>query len=167
MASKLNILCGSCGYEDISKNAKKWCTICEEGFCEDCERYHKSMKLSRDHKMISIEDYRQIENISVNLNCEIHGKKLDLYCKKHDIAVCVVCIPLEHKSCSSSDVISIDEAANNAKQSSALLDLEGTISATIDNVKHCISDREMALKNVDQDEQKNTKNDYRNTKESK
>ncbi|CAG2258124.1 unnamed protein product [Mytilus edulis] len=153
MASKLNILCGSCGYEDISKNAKKWCTICEEGFCEDCERYHKSMKLSRDHKMISIEDYRQIENISVNLNCEIHGKKLDLYCKKHDIAVCVVCIPLEHKSCSSSDVISIDDASKNAKLSSALLDLEGTISTTIDNVKHCIKNREIALKNVDQDEQ--------------
>ncbi|XP_063420939.1 uncharacterized protein LOC134706160 [Mytilus trossulus] len=153
MASKLNISCGSCGYEDISKNAKKWCTICEEGFCGECEKYHKSMKLSRDHKMISIEDYRQIENISVNLNCEIHGKKLDLYCKKHDIAVCVVCIPSDHKFCSSSDIISIDDASKNAKQSTSLLDLEGTISATIDNVKHCIKDREIALKNVDQDEQ--------------
>ncbi|CAG2258108.1 unnamed protein product [Mytilus edulis] len=153
MASRLNISCGSCGYEDISKNAKKWCTICEEGFCGECEKYHKSMKVTRDHKMISIEDYRQIKNISVNLNCEIHGKKLDLYCKKHDIAVCVVCIPSEHKSCSSSDVISIDDASKIAKQSSALLDLEGTISTTIDNVKLCIKDREMALKIVNEDEQ--------------
>ncbi|XP_063425266.1 uncharacterized protein LOC134708556 [Mytilus trossulus] len=153
MASKLSISCGSCRYEDISKTAKQWCTICEEGFCGECEKYHKSMKVLRDHKMISIEDYRQIENISVNLNCEIHGKKFDLYCKKHDIAVCVVCIPLDHKSCSASDIISIEEASKNAKQSSALLDLEGTISATIDNVKHCIKDREIALTNVDQDEQ--------------
>ncbi|XP_063425271.1 uncharacterized protein LOC134708559 [Mytilus trossulus] len=152
MASKLNILCGSCGYEDISKNAKKWCTICEEGFCGECEKYHKSMKVTRDHKMISIEDYRQIENISVNLNCEIHGKKLDLYCKTHDIAACVVCIHSEHKSCSASDVISIDNASKNAKQSTSLLDLEGTISTTIDNVKLCIKDREMALKNVNEDE---------------
>ncbi|XP_076089946.1 uncharacterized protein LOC143061975 [Mytilus galloprovincialis] len=111
------------------------------------------MKVLRDHKMISIEDYRQIENISVNLNCEIHGKKLDLYCKKHDIAVCVVCIPSDHKSCSSSDVISIDEASKNAKLSTSLLDLEGTISATIDNVRLCIEDREIALTNVDQDKQ--------------
>ncbi|XP_076090601.1 uncharacterized protein LOC143062720 [Mytilus galloprovincialis] len=152
MASRLNISCGSCGYEDISKSAKKWCTICEEGFCGECEKYHKSMKVTRDHKMISIEDYRQIKNISVNLNCEIHGKKLDLYCKKHDTAVCVVCIPLDHKSCSASDVISIDEASKNAKQSTSLLDLEGTISTTIDNVNHCIKDREIALTNVDQDE---------------
>ncbi|XP_063425269.1 uncharacterized protein LOC134708557 [Mytilus trossulus] len=153
MASKLNILCGPCGYKDVSKNAKKWCTICEEGFCGECEKNHKSLKVTRNHNIISIEDYRQIENISVNLNCEIHGKKLDLYCKKHDIAVCVVCIPLEHKSCSSSDVISIDDASKNAKQSTSLLDLEGTISTTIDNMKHCIKDREMALQNVDQDEQ--------------
>ncbi|CAG2258100.1 unnamed protein product [Mytilus edulis] len=59
----------------------------------------------------------------------------------------------EHKSCSAADVISIDDASKNAKQSSALLDLEGTILATIDNVKHCIKDREIALTNVDQAEQ--------------
>ncbi|XP_052093338.1 uncharacterized protein LOC127729556 isoform X2 [Mytilus californianus] len=153
MATKLTISCGPCGYDDVTKNAKKWCTDCEEGFCGECEKYHKSMKVLRDHKMISIEDYRQIQDISVNMNCEMHGKKLDLYCKKHDIAVCVVCIPSEHKACSSSDVISIDEASKNAKQSSALLDLEGTISTTIENVKHCIKDREIALANVDQDEQ--------------
>ncbi|CAC5392079.1 unnamed protein product [Mytilus coruscus] len=145
MISKLTISCGSFAYEDITKNTKKWCTNCEEGFCGECEKYHKSMKVLRDHKMISIEDYRQIEDISVNLNY--------LYCKKHDIAVCVVYIPSEHKSCSSSDVISIDEASQNAKQSTALSDLEGTISITLDNFKHCINDREKALKNVDQDEQ--------------
>ncbi|XP_052093344.1 uncharacterized protein LOC127729557 isoform X2 [Mytilus californianus] len=47
----------------------------------------------------------------------------------------------------------IDEASKNANQSTALSDLEGTISTTIDNVKHCIKDREIALANVDQDEQ--------------
>ncbi|CAC5392052.1 unnamed protein product [Mytilus coruscus] len=134
------------------KNAKKWCTNCEEGFCGECEKYHTSMKVSRDHKMISIEDYRQIEDISVNLNSEIHGKKLDLYCKKHDIPVCVVFIPTEHKACYTSDVISIYEASKDAKQSTALSDLEGTISITLDNFKHCINDREIDVENVDQDE---------------
>ncbi|VDI05398.1 Hypothetical predicted protein [Mytilus galloprovincialis] len=86
MASTLNISGGLYGYEDISKNAKKWYAICDEGICGECEKYHISMKVTRGHKMISIEDYRQIENISVNLNCETHGKKLHLYCKKHDVA---------------------------------------------------------------------------------
>ncbi|CAC5365057.1 unnamed protein product [Mytilus coruscus] len=87
------------------------------------------------------------------MNCEIHDKKPDLYCKKHDIAICMFCIPSEHKTCSSSDVISIDEASKNAKQSSALSDLEETISKTLDDVQYCINDRETALKNVDKEEQ--------------
>ncbi|XP_052092871.1 uncharacterized protein LOC127729206 [Mytilus californianus] len=153
MAYKLNIQCGPCGYEEKTKNAKIWCTNCEEGFCRECEKSHKSMKVSRDHKMISVEDYRQIEDITVNMNCEIHGKKLDLYCKKHDIAICVVCAPSAHKTCSSSDVFSIDEASKNVKQSSALSDLEETISKTLDDVKYCINDRETAWKNVDKEEQ--------------
>ncbi|XP_063420872.1 E3 ubiquitin-protein ligase TRIM22-like [Mytilus trossulus] len=153
MASKLNLQCGPCGYEDITNNATKWCTNCEEGFCGECEKSHKSMKISRGHNMISVDDYRQIEDITVNMNCEIHGKKLDLYCKKHDIAICVVCVPSAHKTCSSSDVISIDEASKNAKQSSALSDLEKTISKTLDDVKYCINDRETALKSLDKEEQ--------------
>ncbi|CAC5365060.1 unnamed protein product [Mytilus coruscus] len=153
MASQLNVQCGPCGYEDIKKKAKTWCANCEEGFCGECDKSHKSMKVSRGHNVISIEDYRQIKDISVNMNCDIHDKKLDLYCKKHDIAICVVCILSQHKTCSSSDVISIDEASKNSKQSSALSDLEETISKILDDVKYCINDRETALKNVDKEEQ--------------
>ncbi|CAC5365004.1 unnamed protein product [Mytilus coruscus] len=152
MASELTISCGSCRFKNITNNAKKWCTICKEGFCGECEQSHKFKNISINHKMISIEDYSQVQDITINLNCEIHGKKLDLYCKQHDIAVCVVCIPYEHKMCSSSDVISIEEASKNAKQSTALSDLERTISRTLDNVKHCINDQEIALKDVEKDE---------------
>lgn len=73
MTSKLNIQCGPCGDEDKTKNAMKWCSNCDEGFCAECEKSHKSMKVSRDHQMISVEDYRQIEDITLNMNCEIHG----------------------------------------------------------------------------------------------
>ncbi|XP_071153124.1 tripartite motif-containing protein 12A-like [Mytilus edulis] len=153
MVSKLNTKCGPCGYDDTKKNAKKWCAICEEGFCEECEKSHKSMNVSRNHKMISIEDYFQIHDIAVNLNCGIHGKRLDLYCKKHDTPVCVICISSEHKSCASSDVISIDEASQHAKKSIALSDLEETISKSLENAKDCINDRKMALKTMDKEEQ--------------
>ncbi|VDI36082.1 Hypothetical predicted protein [Mytilus galloprovincialis] len=126
--------------------------ICKEGFCGECEQSYKSINISINHKMISIEDYSKLQEITVNLKCEIHGKKLDLYCKKHDIAVCVVCISFEHKMCSSSDVISIAEASENVKQSIALSDLEETISRTLVNVKHCINDQETALKDIEKDE---------------
>lgn len=33
------ILCGPCGYAEYTQRAEKWCTVCEEGLCEDCERF--------------------------------------------------------------------------------------------------------------------------------
>lgn len=55
------------------------------------------MKVTRDHKLISTDDYRKIENVPVNLKCDIHGKNFDLYCKAHDTAICVACFPSQHR----------------------------------------------------------------------
>ncbi|CAG2224258.1 unnamed protein product [Mytilus edulis] len=151
MASYSTTPCGPCTYEGITKQAKKWCTSCEEGFCEDCEQSHKSLKLTRDHKMIAIENYLKIQDVSVNLNCMTHGKKLDLYCKYHGVAVCAVCVPAAHKTCRADDIISIDDAAKNAKYSTALTDLEETISRTLDNLRQSILDRTKTSTNIDTD----------------
>ncbi|XP_071172327.1 tripartite motif-containing protein 2-like [Mytilus edulis] len=146
-----NILCGPCRHVNTQKNAQKWCTNCEEGFCSDCEQVHRSMKVTRDHTLISTDDYRKIENIPVNLKCDTHGKKFDLYCKNHDVAICVVCFPSLHKHCS--DVISLDEASKNAKRSTALDDLEDSIKVALENLKGFINNRNQAIKNLKIEEQ--------------
>ncbi|CAG2231176.1 unnamed protein product [Mytilus edulis] len=77
-----------------------------------------------DHKLISVEDYRKIEHVAVSFTCNNHNKKLKWFCKSHDQALCVVCLPTEHRSCS--DVISIAAvAATNARQSTAMSDTGG------------------------------------------
>ncbi|XP_071172323.1 E3 ubiquitin-protein ligase TRIM45-like [Mytilus edulis] len=146
-----NILCGPCSHVNTQKIAQKWCINCEEGFCADCEQVHRSMKVTRDHKLISTDDYRKIENVPVNLKCDAHGKKFDLYCKNHDVAICVVCVPSLHKHCS--DVISLDEAAENAKRSTALDDLEDSIKVVLENLKAFINNRNQAIKNLKIEEQ--------------
>ncbi|CAG2190267.1 unnamed protein product [Mytilus edulis] len=146
-----NILCGPCSHVNTQNIAQKWCTNCEEGFCADCEQVHRSMKVTRDHTLISTDDYRKIENVPVNLKCDAHGKKFDLYCKNHDVAICVVCVPSLHKHCS--DVISLDEAAENAKRSTALEDLEDSIKVALENLKGFINNRNQAMKNLKIEEQ--------------
>jgi hypothetical protein len=47
--------------------------------------------------------------------------------------LCVSCVPNEHKTCS--DVISLHDAAKNAKCSTAFTDLEDTIDGAIQNVQ--------------------------------
>ncbi|VDI35513.1 Hypothetical predicted protein [Mytilus galloprovincialis] len=149
------ILCGPCGYAENNEKAETWCTVCEDGLCADCAKVHKSIKTTRNHRLISTEDYRQIENISVSLNCEDHEKRFELYCKTHDVAVCLGCVPTHHRTCT--DVIPLEKAAANAKQSTALADLEDTLTVTIQNIEQIIADRDSASKKLE-DQKKTIKN---------
>lgn len=121
MASETHVPCGPCRYDDVTKNAKRWCTNCEEGLCEDCENVHRKSKVSRSHKVISIQDYRKIENVSVSQVCEHHGETLEWFCKSHDEVLCMVCVPTKHKACS--NIISLSVASTNSRLSTALFDL--------------------------------------------
>ncbi|CAG2230899.1 unnamed protein product [Mytilus edulis] len=141
------VLCGPCFYVDKNRNAQKWCTVCEEGLCADCEKVHKSIKTTRDHRLIPAEDYHQIKRISISLNCEDHDKRLELYCKTHDVAFCINCFPSHHGACP--DVIPLDKAAENAKRSTAIDDLENALNRTLQNLLQIISDRGSELNNLD------------------
>ncbi|XP_052079892.1 uncharacterized protein LOC127718037 [Mytilus californianus] len=150
MASGKHIPCGPCRFDDVTKDAGRWCTNCEEGLCEDCENVHRKSKTSRNHQVISLEDYRKIENVSISQVCEHHGENLEWFCKTHDEVLCVVCVPSKHKSCS--DVIPITVNSANSRQSTALFDLEETIGRTLRNVKQCIKNRESATKEIEKQE---------------
>ncbi|CAG2185984.1 unnamed protein product [Mytilus edulis] len=141
------ILCGPCGNANNNKNAEKWCTVCTEGLCTDCEKVHKSIRTSRNHRLISIEDYRQIKDISSSLTCKDHDKQLELYCNTHDVAVCLCCVSSHHQTCT--DIIPLRKAAENTKHSTALADLEDTLSRSLLNIQHIITDRAETLKNMD------------------
>lgn len=153
MSSTPPLCCGPCKYEGITKDAEKWCTVCDEGFCSDCEKSHRSLKLTRNHKMIAIEVYTKIQDLSVDLTCKTHDQKLDLYCKCHHVAVCAMCIPSAHNSCPVDDIISIHDAAKNARSSTALSDLEDTISRSLESVRQCIRDRASISANINLEEQ--------------
>ncbi|CAC5408365.1 unnamed protein product [Mytilus coruscus] len=151
MSSVKHIPCGPCSFDDVTKDAGKWCTNCEEGLCEDCENSHRKSKSSRNHKVILIEDFRKIENVSISQVCEHHGENLEWFCKSHDEVLCVVCVPSKHKACS--DVIPISAISANARQSTALSELEETIEGTLQNVRRCMKNRESATKEIEKQEQ--------------
>ncbi|VDI63517.1 Hypothetical predicted protein [Mytilus galloprovincialis] len=142
------IPCGPCAHDGNTRNAEKWCADCNEGFCNVCEKAHKSLRITRDHNLILIEDYRKIENVNVCVQCEEHGSKLEMYCKVHAKAICIACLPTKHKDCSDS-IILLAEAAKNAKTSTAMADLEHTINETLVNIQKCRNDREAATERIE------------------
>ncbi|VDI58903.1 Hypothetical predicted protein [Mytilus galloprovincialis] len=144
------ISCGPCLYDDTHQKARKWCINCEEGLCEICEKTHRKTKTTRDHKLIAIGDYRKIEDVPIDFTCSVHDKKFEWFCKSHDKALCVVCLPTKHRSCS--DVIPIDVAATNARQSSALSNLQEAIDVTIRNITHITKNRKSTKNDIDKQE---------------
>jgi hypothetical protein len=49
-----------CEVQHITKDADQWCPECDEGLCSDCEKYHQTSKASRNHGVISIENYHKL-----------------------------------------------------------------------------------------------------------
>jgi hypothetical protein len=49
-----------CSFCDPSPiKAIVWCPECDDIFCSECLKHHKSSKLSRNHLTISLEDYKE------------------------------------------------------------------------------------------------------------
>ncbi|CAC5407373.1 unnamed protein product [Mytilus coruscus] len=92
--------CDICITNTISKSASGWCLECEEAICSDCEKQHRRMKLTKNHKIIPVEDKKMsISNLDSEQECNDHSRKLDFFCLKHSQPCCVTCIFEKHKRC--------------------------------------------------------------------
>lgn len=150
MASGTNLSCAPCRFEEIIKEANNWCTSCRKGLCEVCESDHRKNKITITHQVISKEDFCQFKNVPISEVCEHHDENLEWFCISHDKALCKVCVQSNHKTCS--DVMSISVASSNAKQSTALFELEEAIDRILLNVKECKTNRETAIKEIKKQE---------------
>jgi hypothetical protein len=76
--------------QHITKYADQWCPECDEGLCFDCENHHRISKSSRNHGVISIENYHTLpSSISeIGNHCEYHDMKYTLFCQQHDKPCC-------------------------------------------------------------------------------
>ncbi|CAC5358059.1 unnamed protein product [Mytilus coruscus] len=101
MASSVKHFCTICHDEGISNRAVTWCTECEVLFCEDCEKPHSKSRLSKNHKIMSSEDYDKLPKCmqEISSQCRDHKKKFELYCSFHACPCCVQCITDEHQKC--------------------------------------------------------------------
>ena len=114
---------------DGENEATHYCLDCEEHFCEACTTLHKTMKMSKNHKLIPIEEMKNqsqvkiISKSSSQLYCQIHQQKeIDLFCENCKEPICSLCVPLH----SSHKILTITDAIKNGKQS--LIDLINQVS---------------------------------------
>ncbi|XP_063410063.1 E3 ubiquitin-protein ligase TRIM71-like [Mytilus trossulus] len=99
MATSIPI-CDICITHDISTFASGWCLECEEAICSDCEKQHGCMKLTKHHKIISVDNNKMsTSNLESEQECNDHSRKIDFFCLKHSQPCCVTCIFEKHKRC--------------------------------------------------------------------
>jgi len=92
---------------DVEGNeATSYCLDCQEYFCDICTKAHQTMKISKNHQLISIEemkDENQIKSITKSnpqIYCQIHQQKeMDLLCEDCKSTICSLCVDkhLSHK----------------------------------------------------------------------
>jgi len=111
---------------DKENEATHYCLDCQEYYCEVCSRPHKTMKITKDHQVVPIEqmnDENQGKSNLIRSYCQIHQQKeMQLFCDDCNISMCSLCIS-QHPS---HKILVISDIIENEKQ--ILIDLINQVS---------------------------------------
>ncbi|XP_052092434.1 tripartite motif-containing protein 45-like [Mytilus californianus] len=96
--------CHACKRWNEKSDAKFWCKICEEALCKKCNQMHNRMKLLSAHVVIEIEEYglttSGIDLNAISNQCPMHpSKELEIFCCRHRVPCCVLCLLSKHIEC--------------------------------------------------------------------
>ncbi|CAC5396475.1 TRIM56 [Mytilus coruscus] len=143
-------MCNSCQVKNKTKEAISWCTTCEEAFCGQCEEYHKSFKITSKHTVIAVQEIqldRSGFQLSEALSCEEHIEKIvEVFCVDHSQPCCTLCATLTHRKCD--NVISIQKAASDIKQSNQTTELVGKLKEKGKGINEIVQNRKQTLENI-------------------
>ncbi|VDI41313.1 Hypothetical predicted protein, partial [Mytilus galloprovincialis] len=144
------ILCGICDDQHVSNVANYWCPECEEGLCTTCKNYHSLSKASRQHGIISIDDYKKLpaEICKIEQNCTEHDKKLQMFCPRHDKLCCIMCVSENHKECTG--MFLIDDVIKSSRFSTLFDSLEKSLKDIQENIEMVVKDRKANLDEIKQ-----------------
>ena len=91
--------CHGCDQE-----AAHYCHDCAELLCIDCAGAHRRLRLTRNHRLTSVDEYKtsgmvvRLESIDKTVkSCGTHGKDITLYCETCDIPICSQCVSTTHR----------------------------------------------------------------------
>jgi len=110
---------------DKENEATHYCLDCQEYYCEVCSRPHQTMKITKNHQVVPIEQMNDEDQIKSNsrIYCQIHQQKeMELFCDDCNVSMCSLCIS-QHPS---HKILVISDIIENEKQ--LLIDLINQVS---------------------------------------
>lgn len=112
--------CDACKLDGQTQEAKYYCGECNDFLCESCETYHKRVKATRFHEILTGDrmpakvsmfitgttqekQHRMMDKCICNQEREV-----EVYCSDHDDVFCSVCKNVLHKKC---QIYSLEESS--------------------------------------------------------
>lgn len=140
-------VCSVCYRRHLNTLCTNWCVECEDALCSDCKEHHIASKATRIHKIIQISEYKSLPSFVTDINqlCVYHNQKYQLYCVKHECAICNKCTK-EHGKCS--ELISLEEWVTDITTSEKILDLEDSLADLLENFQKIRKDRQFNITRI-------------------
>lgn len=94
--------CDPCSRRNEKVTAIRWCKECGEALCQQCEGFHRSMKYSQHHHLVSMDDlkHQPIKSTVSRPPCPDHeGTLLGFFCEDHNQVICSSCVTIDHRKC--------------------------------------------------------------------
>lgn len=106
------------GCENGQNMASHRCMECQEFLCGDCTLAHRRVKFTREHEILSLEEFVDRTNPkedSMFVTCVKHStENIDMYCKTCDLLTCKECRrTTDHES--GHDIVSLQNAVDSTK----------------------------------------------------
>lgn len=138
-ASSAKTLCDSCENE-----ASDYCYDCAEFMCFECTAAHKRLRTTRDHKVISIDEYlsdlTSVEKVFADDEAKLcgshEGQEIEIYCDSCGVPICQKCRVKEHYS-SEHKLIELSEAGKASRL--VLSDLADRAQEKVDSLREIVS----------------------------
>ncbi|XP_052065278.1 transcription intermediary factor 1-beta-like isoform X3 [Mytilus californianus] len=154
MATSTSV-CAVCNLQHQPTQSTHWCIECAEPLCADCKKYHNVLKVTRNHKTISISDYQLLPSVVTDIkqHCVYHNEMYQLYCITHESPICNKCLK-DHGKCG--EILSLDEIVKDIKTTESFIDLEQSIDDLFANVNLIRKDRESNIESISDQKKKIT-----------
>ncbi len=96
--SKVQAKCEMCSGSKL----KAFCKECGQFICTECSKRHQKMKISADHKIISLAEFKEggardvIKMESSHQDCKDHKEPMKIYCFDCNCLICRDCTVIDH-----------------------------------------------------------------------
>ncbi|XP_052818264.1 tripartite motif-containing protein 45-like [Mya arenaria] len=145
------VFCQPCGEGGKRAVAQGFCQTCEEYMCAPCVEYHRRLKMSRNHillskdKMPSFYQSTKKSAIADTEYCNNHPMEMiKFYCPTHGALGCDDCVVLDHRSCKVDYIADVAKEFVTGKEfrelEPSIKRVEDLLSAFISNVKEIFGD---------------------------